>query len=117
MYAEDFLAKSLNAQPEAVSKKLEQDRAEAQELFHKVNILYNQPVSTFSQVSIYSFITLLIYMFGLLCSGIEAAGCAISLPFHSSSYCGRHEVENPTAQCVCIVFAASGRHHSYYCYE
>mmetsp|Transcript_116521 Transcript_116521/g.228626 ORF Transcript_116521/g.228626 Transcript_116521/m.228626 type:complete len:690 (+) Transcript_116521:28-2097(+) len=37
VYAEDFLAKSLNAQPEAVSKKLEQDRAEAQELFHKVS--------------------------------------------------------------------------------
>lgn len=36
VYAEDFLAKSLNAQPEAVSKRLEQDRAEAQELFHKV---------------------------------------------------------------------------------
>lgn len=38
MYAEDFLAKSLNAQPEAVSKRLEQDRLEAQELFHKVGL-------------------------------------------------------------------------------
>jgi hypothetical protein len=36
VYAEEFLAKSLNAQPEAVSKRLEQDRAEAQEIFHKV---------------------------------------------------------------------------------
>lgn len=37
MYAEEFLAKSLNAQPEAVSKRLEQARLEAQEIFHKVN--------------------------------------------------------------------------------
>jgi hypothetical protein len=39
VYAEEFLAKSLNAQPEAVSKRLEQDRAEAQEIFHKVREL------------------------------------------------------------------------------
>jgi U3 small nucleolar ribonucleoprotein component len=38
VYAEEFLAKSLNAQPEAVSKRLEQDRIEAQDLFHKVNV-------------------------------------------------------------------------------
>jgi U3 small nucleolar RNA-associated protein MPP10 len=38
VYAEEFLAKSLNAQPEAVSKRLEQDRLEAQEYFHKVMI-------------------------------------------------------------------------------
>ena len=36
VYAEDFLAKSLNSQPESVSKKLEADRLEAQELYHKV---------------------------------------------------------------------------------
>lgn len=36
VYAEEFLAKSLNSQPEAVSKRLEQDRLEAQEYFHKV---------------------------------------------------------------------------------
>lgn len=37
VYAEEFLAKSLNAQPEAVSKRLEQDRIEAQEIFHKIS--------------------------------------------------------------------------------
>ncbi len=31
------MAKSLNAQPEAVSKRLEQSRLEAQEIFHKVS--------------------------------------------------------------------------------
>jgi U3 small nucleolar ribonucleoprotein component len=36
VYSEEFLAKSLNSQPEAVSKRLEQDRLEAQEYFHKV---------------------------------------------------------------------------------
>lgn len=38
VYAEEFLAKSLNAQPEAVSRRLEQDRIDAQDLFHKVSI-------------------------------------------------------------------------------
>lgn len=36
VYAEHFLAKSLNSQPEAVSKKLESAREEALSLYHKV---------------------------------------------------------------------------------
>lgn len=36
LYAEEFLARSLNAQPLAVTKKLEADREEVKGLFHKV---------------------------------------------------------------------------------
>ena len=42
VYAEEFLAKSLNAQPEAVSKKLESAREEALSLYHKVRCLVSE---------------------------------------------------------------------------
>lgn len=42
------MAKSLNAQPEAVSKRLEQARLEAQEIFHKVSYMFQ--ITTFSAV-------------------------------------------------------------------
>ena len=86
------MAKSLNAQPEAVSKRLEQARLEAQEIFHKVSYVFQ--ITNFAALGSQVVAFKMFYTFGIICLcfiraflDFSRAGCFVALPLHAPA-CG-----------------------------